>query len=67
MVGSLRSELREQEYKLRQEVCKEFNEQLIEIEDNHRYSTSVQFNTSKIGVCSLSQQVVRKTILYMYT
>ncbi len=37
MVGSLRSELREQEYKIRQEVCKEFNEQLIEIEDNHRY------------------------------
>lgn len=43
MVSSLRCELREKEYRVRQEVCQEFNEQLIEIEDNHRYSMYSSF------------------------
>ncbi len=37
-VTALRCELREKEYRVRQDVCQEFNEQLIEIEDYHRYN-----------------------------
>ena len=36
MVASLRCDLRGQEIRIRQEVCREFNEQLIEIEESHR-------------------------------
>ena len=36
MMASLRCELRGQEIRIRQEVCREFNEQLIEIEESHR-------------------------------
>ena len=35
-MSELEVKLLEQEYVIRQEVCREFNEQLIEIEEKHR-------------------------------
>ena len=36
-VNELEIKLLEREYHIRQEVCREFNEQLIEIEEKHRW------------------------------
>ena len=37
-VNELEIKLLEREYHIRQEVCREFNEQLIEIEERHRWA-----------------------------